>query len=79
MKKNDIHFVTDLLIDTTVISGMRINAEVIIYINLKLAITEGLQFYKSLNNVVLSPGDKDGFIRPKYFLRVCDGKGHILH
>lgn len=78
MKRNHIHFSTGLPTDKSVISGIRPSVEVFFYINLKLALNEGLKFYRSLNNVVLSPGDENGFIRPKYFLKVCDKKGHIL-
>lgn len=78
IKRNHIHFSSGLPDDKSVISGIRHNAEVFIYINLKLAILDGLKFYKSVNNVILSPGDENGFIRPKYFLKVCNNKGQIF-
>ena len=37
-------------------------------------IEDGLKFYRSENNVILSPGDENGFINPKYFLKVIDIK-----
>lgn len=79
MNRNHIHFSTGLPNDKTVISGVRYNTEVFIYINWRLAMSEGLQFYRSLNNVVLCPGDENGFIKPKYFLIVCDNKGQVLN
>lgn len=78
MKRNHIHFSEGLPDDKSVISGMRQNIEILIYINLKLAILQGLKFYKSVNKVILSSGDANGFIRPKYFLKVCDNKGQIV-
>ena len=32
--------------------------------------TDGLTFFLSANNVILSPGNKNGFILPKYFDKV---------
>lgn len=78
MNRNHIHLATGLPYDKGVISGIRHSADVFIYINLKLAISEGLQFYRSINQVILTPGDENGFIRPKYFLKVCDEKGQLL-
>ncbi len=41
----------------------------------KLAIDDGLEFFISENNVVLSQGvGKEGCISPKYFQRVVDRK-----
>lgn len=34
--------------------------------------TDGLEFFQSENGVVLSPGNKDGFILPKYFDKVIN-------
>lgn len=78
MKRNHIHFSTGLPSEKWVISGVRRNTEVFIYINLNLSMSEGLLFYRSANNVILSPGDENGFIKPKYFLKVCDIKGQVL-
>lgn len=78
MNRNHIHFSTGLPFDKSVTSGIRHSADVFIYINWKLAISEGLKFYRSINNVILSPGDENGFIGPKYFLKVSDKKGQVL-
>lgn len=78
INRNHIHFSTGLPSDKTVISGVRHNAELFIFINWRVAMSEGLKFYRSVNNVILSPGDENGFIKPKYFLKVCDIKGQIL-
>lgn len=74
MRRNHIHFATGLPGDKSVISGIRRDAEVFIYINFKQAIAEGIQFYKSVNNVILSSGNQQGIIEPKYFLKVCFSK-----
>ena len=43
--------------------------------------SDGVQFYISANNVILSPGDKDGVLRPCYFkdIRMNPGKHCIIH
>ncbi|VEN42441.1 unnamed protein product [Callosobruchus maculatus] len=78
MSRNHIHFATGLPNDKTVISGIRRSAEVFIYIDLTKALSDGIKFYKSLNNVILSPGDENGFIKPKYFLKVVDKQNRLL-
>ena len=35
-------------------------------------VTGGLLFYRSANNVILCPGDENGFINTKYFDKVYD-------
>eukprot|EP00978_Attheya_sp_CCMP212_P034282 scaffold142750_cov59-Attheya_sp.AAC.2 len=51
--------------DTHVISGMRSSCEVAIYIDTKAAMADGIHFFRSLNNVILTPG-RDGVVPPKY-------------
>ena len=36
------------------------------------------RFFRSANNVILSPGDKDGFIPLEYFLRVKNVKTNTV-
>ena len=50
------------------ISGQRSNCNLYIYINMKLAINDGIEFYKSSNGVILTPGNSDGYLVPKYLL-----------
>ena len=73
MKRNHIHMAIGTPEDDGVISGMRSNCEIIIYINLKKAMERGgLIFYFSSNNVVLTKGP----ILPCYFskcIRIKDG------
>lgn len=70
MNRNHVHFSYDLPNSKTVISGIRSSAEVFVYIDLAKALSEGLKFYKSANGVILSPGDENGIIEPKYFQKI---------
>lgn len=55
---------------TTPTSALRSSVEVLIYINVALAMSEGLLFYRSDNHVILCPGNADGFLLPRYFTDV---------
>lgn len=70
MSRNHIHFATGTPKNTDVISGMRKNCEVYIFIDLEKALLDDIKFYKSENGVILSPGDDHGKIDKKYFLKV---------
>jgi len=69
MKRNHVHLATGLP-SSGVKSGMRANSQVLIYIDIPKAMAAGLKFYLSSNGVVLSEGDKNGFIPPELFERV---------
>jgi len=66
MARNHIHFTT-CTSTNTVVSGMRSDCEVVIYISLTRAMADGLQFFRSTNGVVLTPGDELGKVSSKYF------------
>lgn len=71
MKRNHIHFACEEINSDQVISGMRTNVEIKIYLDFDLAIKDGIPFYMSKNNVILSPGvGEDGIISRKYFRKV---------
>lgn len=57
--------------NSQVISGMRSNCQVMIYIDVALALSNGIKFYLSENNVILSDGI-NGIIDKKYFDKVVD-------
>ncbi|KAH1019859.1 hypothetical protein HUJ04_009613, partial [Dendroctonus ponderosae] len=78
MSRNHIHFAKGLPCDKSVISGIRSNCQVFIYVNLKAALEAGIPFFLSSNGVVLSPGNEQGLIVPQYFSRVCDLYGHLM-
>ena len=74
MKRNHIHFAKGLPGDSGVISGMRQNAEVRIYIDVREAMNEGFEFFESSNGVILCPGDKNGILPVKFFKKVTPHK-----
>ncbi|KXJ29944.1 tRNA 2'-phosphotransferase 1 [Exaiptasia diaphana] len=70
MARNHIHFAPGEPGKDGVISGMRMSCQVIVYINIDKAIQDGYKFYRSANNVILCPGNENGFLPTKYFERV---------
>eukprot|EP01095_Lingulamoeba_sp_RSL-Kostka_P002233 TRINITY_DN1309_c4_g1_i1.p1 TRINITY_DN1309_c4_g1~~TRINITY_DN1309_c4_g1_i1.p1 ORF type:complete len:254 (-),score=76.69 TRINITY_DN1309_c4_g1_i1:206-967(-) len=72
MNRIHIHLATGLKDDNTVISGMRQSCQLFIYIDIKKAIEDGYRFYRSMNNVILSPGNNKGYIPVRYFSKVVD-------
>ena len=74
MQRNHIHFAKGLPGDSGVISGMRQNAEVRIYIDVREAMNEGFEFFESSNGVILCPGDINGVLPVKYFKKVTPHK-----
>ncbi|XP_063691886.1 tRNA 2'-phosphotransferase 1-like isoform X2 [Bolinopsis microptera] len=81
MNRTHIHFAVGLPSNRQVISGMRGDCQVVIYIDMSAAIKDGLQFYKSKNNVILCSGNEDGLLPTKYFTSVIRIKGQrqLLH
>lgn len=65
--RTHIHLATGLPGDPGVISGMRPNCQVAVFINGPLALADGIPFFRSANGVILTPGNADGFLLPKYF------------
>ena len=57
---------------------MRKSANIFIYINVQMALDAGVRFFLSSNGVVLTDGDESGYLHPRFFLRVTDGKGNEL-
>ena len=51
-------------------SGKRASCNRKIYINMALAMEDGIQFYRSSNNVILTAGDENGMLLSKYFLNI---------
>lgn len=73
-QRNHVHFAPYEPHDGRVISGMRYNCEVAIYIDLPTAIREGVPFFQSANEVILSPGI-NGTVPAKYISKVRDLSG----
>jgi 2'-phosphotransferase len=79
MQRNHIHFATGLLGEEGVISGMRYNCTVLIYIDLERALKDGILFFKSENGVVLTEGlNGEGYLPKEYFSKVVTTKGEVL-
>jgi 2'-phosphotransferase len=53
---------------------MRLNSQILIYIDIDKAIDAGLKFWLSENGVILSEGNENGYILRKFFLKVVDVK-----
>jgi 2'-phosphotransferase len=73
MGRNHVHFSMGLPEDSEagVISGMRRDAEVLIYVDVAASIKEaGIKWWISDNGVVLTEGDADGLVPVKYFKEV---------
>eukprot|EP01059_Diplonema_ambulator_P027852 TRINITY_DN46522_c0_g1_i1.p1 TRINITY_DN46522_c0_g1~~TRINITY_DN46522_c0_g1_i1.p1 ORF type:complete len:229 (+),score=57.95 TRINITY_DN46522_c0_g1_i1:72-689(+) len=69
MQRQHIHFARGLP-DSGVISGMRKTADVLIYLDVPKLLASSIPLYKSDNEVLLSPGNSEGFIPPEYFKEV---------
>ena len=80
MNRTHIHFAVGLPTDDGVISGMRKNCTVYIFLDkLKCAADDRLEFYRSDNGVILTDGVKSSGVLPiEYFSHVTDSSGRIL-
>jgi 2'-phosphotransferase len=75
MRRNHIHFCDGMPGDNpSVVSGFRSSSSVAIIIDVRKAMIDGIEFFRSRNNVILSSGNSDGVIRPKYFKKVINLK-----
>jgi len=71
MTRNHIHFTTSEVQNEESRSGFRKSCDLLIYIDTTKAMSEGCIFFRSANNVILSPGF-DGIIPSKYFAKVIE-------
>jgi 2'-phosphotransferase len=77
MKRSHIHFsiTEDFIEGNNQQSGIRSNCEVLIYIDMKKAMDDGLEFFMSDNKVVLCSGvGSEGLLDAKYFENAIDRK-----
>lgn len=79
MNRVHIHMASGRPGDEGVISGMRASSQVFIYINVQKALASGIQFFKSENGVILSPGNESGVIPVDCFLKVENAHGEIIN
>nr|AFK46189.1 unknown [Medicago truncatula] len=69
MKRLHVHFSRGLPTDGEVISGMRRDVNVLIYLDVRKALEEGMKLYISDNKVILTEGF-DGVVPSKYFRKI---------
>ncbi|XP_026213189.1 tRNA 2'-phosphotransferase 1 isoform X3 [Anabas testudineus] len=69
MKRTHIHLASGLPGEDGVISGMRKDCDLAVFIDVPKALADGIEFFWSENGVLLTAGDAEGKLRPKYFSR----------
>ncbi|KAF7667599.1 hypothetical protein LDENG_00053570 [Lucifuga dentata] len=69
MNRTHIHLAAGLPGEDGVISGMRRDCDLAIFIDVPKALADGIEFFWSENGVLLCPGDAEGKLLPKYFSR----------
>nr|GLL37334.1 tRNA 2'-phosphotransferase 1-like isoform X1 [Ipomoea trifida] len=69
MKRLHVHFSCGLPTDGEVISGMRRDVNILIFLDVKKALQEGMKLYISDNKVILTEGF-DGVVPVKYFKKI---------
>ncbi|GEM07522.1 DUF1275 domain protein [Rhodotorula toruloides] len=77
MTRNHIHCAVGLAGETGVISGMRANCDLFIYLDVPKLLADGIPIFTSTNNVVLTAG-ADGVVAPQYFAKVVRKNGEVL-
>lgn len=77
--RNHIHFAPREPGDNSVISGMRYDCDMGIWVDLAAAIRHGIPFFMAENQVILTPGS-DGVVPSVFFLQVKDLRsGELIH
>lgn len=82
MSRVHIHFAKGLPKDGDVISGMRSQARVLLYLDVDAALADGIEVLESLNGVILTAGvNESGQLPLKYIKKVVDhfNKTPLLH
>ncbi|XP_014268089.1 tRNA 2'-phosphotransferase 1 [Maylandia zebra] len=69
MKRTHIHLAQGLPGEDGIISGMRKDCDLAVFIDVPKALADGIKFFWSENDVLLTEGDAEGKIQPKYFSR----------
>lgn len=91
MNRNHIHFASGLPTgfksvvelgtqeaQAPVISGMRSNSSILVFVDVRKAMDAGIKFWKSDNGIILTEGNESGLLPLEYFLRVEDRTGEGL-
>lgn len=75
MGRMHVHFARGLPDESGVISGMRHSCDVLIYLDLAAAMRDGVPFFVSANEVILSPGaGEPPLVASRYFSRIVDAR-----
>ncbi|KAM9795660.1 tRNA 2'-phosphotransferase 1 [Neosynchiropus ocellatus] len=69
MRRTHIHLAPGLPGEDGVISGMRRDCNLAVFVDVPKALKDGIEFFWSENQVLLTPGDSEGMLLPKYFSR----------
>ena len=72
-RRNHIHFAPYDYNDKRVISGMRRDCDVAVYLDLRGAMSAGVSFYMSENQVILTPGIR-GRLSPRFIAKAVNFK-----
>ncbi|GET88919.1 phosphotransferase, putative [Leishmania tarentolae] len=73
MNRQHIHFAKGLMSDAQVVSGMRENVQVLLYLDVAAVLADGVPLYESTNGVILTPGVGDTRQLPlTYVAKVVD-------
>jgi 2'-phosphotransferase len=78
MSRNHIHLAAGLPGDNNVISGMRSQCQVYVYVDAARAIEAGIDFFVSANGVVLCSGNDSSVLPAEFFSSVTNSKGQSL-
>ncbi|GAB9469778.1 hypothetical protein Gpo141_00007045 [Globisporangium polare] len=78
MTRNHMHFTTRETVEGEVVSGMRTSCNLLLYIDFPMALADGIKFFRSSNNVVLSAG-VDGVLDRRYFLKAVKTDGTVVY
>lgn len=81
MKRNNIHFTPRLAADPTrPHSGFRASCDTLVYVDVAAVLAAGIKLFISSNGVILSPGNRDGYIPARFFAKIVDRRTNkILH
>uniref|UniRef100_A0A3P9I8E4 2'-phosphotransferase n=1 Tax=Oryzias latipes TaxID=8090 RepID=A0A3P9I8E4_ORYLA len=69
MNRTHIHLAPGLPGEDGIISGMRKNCDLAVFIDVPMALADGIEFFRSENGVFLTAGNAEGKLLPKYFVR----------
>ncbi len=62
----------------TVISGMRASSNILIWVDVKRSLAAGLKWWRSANEVILTEGDEEKFVRMEWINRVEKRNGEVI-